>query len=115
MYYQACAIEVTFLEEDVDVNWRSFSFLKTSRDTLNLKLNIKWNLSNIHTEATLTSTPISIWEGFPAYLFEILVSPSPTSYKLTSFGFLLLIWGIFCNFMKWPVIILKSWTSTGYF
>ena len=33
------------------VNWHSFLFLKTSRDTLNLKLNVKWNLSNIHNDA----------------------------------------------------------------
>ena len=37
------------LEENEDDNWHSFLFLKTSRDTLDLKLNVKWNLSNIHT------------------------------------------------------------------
>ena len=36
------------LEENVDVNWHSFLFLKTSCDTLDLKLNVKWNLSNMH-------------------------------------------------------------------
>ena len=36
-------------EENVDVNWHSLLFLKTSCDTLDLKLNVKWNLSNIHT------------------------------------------------------------------
>ena len=36
------------LEEYVDVDWHSFSFLKSSHETLDLKLNIKWNLSNIH-------------------------------------------------------------------
>ena len=35
------------LEENVDVKWHSFLFLKTSHDTLDLKLNVKWNLSNI--------------------------------------------------------------------
>ena len=39
------------LEEDVDVKWHSFLFLKMSCDTLDLKLNIKWNLSNIHTDS----------------------------------------------------------------
>ena len=36
-------------EENVDVNRHSFSFLRTSRNTLDLKLNIKWNLSKVHT------------------------------------------------------------------
>ena len=36
------------LDVNVDVNWHSFSFSKTSRDTLDLKLNVKRNLSNIH-------------------------------------------------------------------
>ena len=36
------------LEEKVDVNRHSFLFWKTSRDTLDLTLNVKWNLSNIH-------------------------------------------------------------------
>ena len=31
------------VDKNVDVNWHS------SRDTLDLKLNVKWNLSNIHT------------------------------------------------------------------
>ena len=37
------------LEENVDVDWHSFLFLKTPRDTLDLKLNVKWKLSNMHT------------------------------------------------------------------
>jgi hypothetical protein len=36
------------LEENVDVGWHSFLFLKTSCDTLDLKLKGKWNLWNIH-------------------------------------------------------------------
>ena len=36
------------LEKNVDVSWHSFYFtLKMSHDTLNLKLNVKWKLSNI--------------------------------------------------------------------
>ena len=35
---------------NVYVNWHSSLFLKTSRDTSNLKFHIKWNLSNIHTD-----------------------------------------------------------------
>ena len=37
------------LEQNEYVNWHSFLFLKTSRDTLDLKLNVKCNFSNIHT------------------------------------------------------------------
>jgi hypothetical protein len=36
------------LEENVDVNEHSFLFLKTSRDILELKVNVQWSLSNIH-------------------------------------------------------------------
>ena len=36
------------LEENVDVNGHSILLLKTSRDILELKLNVKWSLSNIH-------------------------------------------------------------------
>ena len=36
------------LEENVDANWHSFLFLKMPCATLDLKLNVKWNLSNIH-------------------------------------------------------------------
>ena len=37
------------LKFNVYVNRHSFLFLKTSCDTLDLKLKVKWNLSNIHT------------------------------------------------------------------
>ena len=36
------------LEANVGVNWHSFLFLKMSRDTLDLRLNVKGNLSNKH-------------------------------------------------------------------
>ena len=36
------------LEDDGAVNWHSFLFLIMSCDTLDLKLNVKWKLSNIH-------------------------------------------------------------------
>ena len=40
------------LTENIDVDWHSFPVLKTSRDNLDLKLNVKWNPSNIHTLVT---------------------------------------------------------------
>jgi hypothetical protein len=40
---------MTFLKDNVNIDWHSFSLLKMSRDTLDLKRNVKWNLSNIHT------------------------------------------------------------------
>ena len=43
-------IEVTLQNEMYTVDWRSFVHLKTSRDTLDSKLNVEWNLSNIHTD-----------------------------------------------------------------
>jgi hypothetical protein len=42
-------------DENVDVNWHSFSFLKTPRDTLDLKLNVKWKFSNMHIAPRSTS------------------------------------------------------------
>ena len=36
------------LKENVNANWHLFLFLTMSRNTLNLKLNVNWNLSNIH-------------------------------------------------------------------
>ena len=55
--------------------------------------------------------------GFWAlYSVGILVFASPTSYMLTSFDFSILIRDIFHNIPpKWSVILLQSWTSTGYF
>ena len=57
-----------------------------------------------------------IGEIFVHNRVEILVFTSPTGYILTSSGLPLLNWGIFYKFpLKWTVIFLQSWTSTGYF
>ena len=44
------------LESNVDVNWHSFLILRTSRDTLDLKLSVKSNLSNIDTARPFVSS-----------------------------------------------------------
>ena len=67
------------LEQNVDANWHSFLFLKMPCATLDLKLNVKWNLLNIHIDehkhyqqfgdmsilwgprTILKATPIHIW------------------------------------------------------
>ena len=52
------------LELNVDVNWNSFLFLRMSRDTLDLKLNVKWNLSNIDTGLKT----MTLYSNFQAFL-----------------------------------------------
>ena len=59
-YYKACDIEVTFSKKNVDVNWHSL-FLRKSCNALESKLNVKWNVSNIHTTWCLKGT---LWWWF---------------------------------------------------
>ena len=58
----------------------------------------------------------SVGGDFWAWPVEILVFASLTGYMFTSTGSPLLNWGICCEIpLKWSVIFLHSWTSTGYF
>lgn len=48
VYYKAsCDIKVIFSKRNIGVNWHYFWFLKTSRDTLGLNLNVKWNIHTV--------------------------------------------------------------------
>ena len=68
-------------EENVDVDWHSFLFLKTSHDTLDLRLNVKWNLSNIHTGHAYT---ILIVERHCLIIVQVLIDDEVRSFIICS-------------------------------
>ena len=68
------------LGENIDVDWHSFLFYRTSRDIVDLKLNIKWNLSSIHTALPPPRPPPNGLD--PTIVWQFCHRPHMTTYKL---------------------------------
>ena len=80
---------------------------------------VQWSTFPILTVRSVEAGPV-IGEifGHTNRLRSEFLQVQPVGYMLTTFGFLLLNWGIFFYIyipLNWSVIFLQSWTSTSYF
>ena len=94
------------LEYNADVDRYSFLFSKTSRDNLNLKLNDKWNLSNIDTDYQWSGRFLGRITGWDP---NVCNSNRLHVHTILWFSFIKLGYILYIP-LKWLVIFLQSWT-----